>query len=389
MDQIFFHVDLDAFFASVEQHDDPALKGKPVIVGAAPGKRGVVSTCSYEAREFGVHSAMPISEASRRCPAGIFLPVRMKRYAEISKLIMEILGEFTPEMRQLSIDEALLDMTGTQRLWGCPEDAAARIKKRIAEQAGLTVSIGAGPNKYIAKVASGYNKPDGLTIIVPGGEKNFMRSLSIEKLWGAGEKTRKALADIGIGSIAQLQEASPAKLKARFGQAGAKFLITAATGQDPGVFLDETVSRSMSVERTFQFDTCDMESILSLLRQFSDELIARLWSENLCSCCLGIKIRYDDFSSITRQCVRESGYEASEEAYSDAAKLLRQNWDGKRPIRLIGASFMNLQPAGSTQTNLFESGHERESCAQRAVLALQQKGKGRITRARYLKNKPE
>lgn len=389
MTPVFFHVDLDAFFASVEQCDNPSLKGRALIVGAMPGSRGVVSTCSYEARKYGVHSAMPISEAFRRCPSGVFLPVRMNRYAEVSKQIMKILGEFTPEMQQLSIDEALLDMTGTQRLWGSPEKAAALVKNKIAAQTGLTISIGIGANKYIVKVASGFRKPDGLTIVAPGEEEKFMAALPIEKLWGAGEKTRDALAAIGIGSIRELQTASLEILRRKFGPAGAKFLIASARGQDPGVFQEETASRSMSTERTFQNDTFDEEAVLDLLRQFSDELIARLWTERLASCCLGIKIRYDDFSSITRQCARGCGYRTSEEVYQDAAMLLKKNWDRKRPLRLIGASLMNLQPEGNVQAELFGPEHEKERCAHEAVLALQKKGKGKITRARYLKNKPD
>ncbi|HPS14387.1 MAG TPA: DNA polymerase IV, partial [Spirochaetales bacterium] len=174
MASVYFHVDLDAFFASVERRDNPQFAGKPIIVGALPGRRGVVSTCSYEARAFGVHSAMPISEAFQRCPQGIFLPVRMGRYAEVSRQVMAILRSFTPDLKQLSIDEALLDMTGTQRLWGTSKEAALKIKNKVSKELGLTVSIGIGANRYVAKVASGYRKPDGLTIVEEGEEQGFL-----------------------------------------------------------------------------------------------------------------------------------------------------------------------------------------------------------------------
>jgi len=286
--RIFFHVDLDAFFASVEQTDNPALRGKPVIVGAAPGHRGVVSTCSYEARAFGLHSAMPISEAFRRCPQGVFLPVRMSRYSEVSKNIMRILSGFTPDIMQISIDEAMLDMTGTRRLWGEPEDAAALLKKKVADETGLTISIGASANRYVAKIASGIRKPDGFLLVPEGGEGEFMRSLPLERLWGAGEKTRKILMDSGIGTIAQLQTVSLAILEGKFGKAGAAFLSAASRGEDPGIFSGEAKSQSMSAERTFEFDTTDREAVGDLLLLIAEDYLpvnaVETWSNFQAAC---------------------------------------------------------------------------------------------------------
>ncbi|HRY80223.1 MAG TPA: DNA polymerase IV, partial [Spirochaetia bacterium] len=254
-----FHVDMDAFYASVEQLDRPELAGMPVIVGAAPGHRGVVSTCSYEARAFGVHSAMPISEAVRLCPGGIFLPVRMERYLELSRTVMDILGEFSPDLRQISVDEAFLDMTGTEGLWGAPREAATRLKEEVRNRTGLTVSVGAASNRYIAKIASGFRKPDGLTIVPPGGEEEFMSGLPIGKLWGAGEKTQERFRELGIRSVPQLRAIGKAGLSALFGNAGGAFLYAAACGQDPGIFRTEPGSRSMSTERTFGRDIADPE----------------------------------------------------------------------------------------------------------------------------------
>ncbi len=270
-----FHVDLDAFFASVEQIDRPELKGKPVIVGAAPGRRGVVSTCSYEARAFGLHSAMPISEAYRRCPQGVYLPVRMQRYEEISREIMDILKDFTPDLHQLSIDEALMDMTGTERLWGEPENAAMRIKEKIREATGLTISIGVSINSYVAKIASGLRKPDGLCIVREGGEKDFMARLPLEKLWGAGEKTRTLLNGLGIHSVAELQGLPLSLLEVKLGRAAARFLSEAALGRDPGIYNVESRRSSMSGERTFERDTSERQRLIDALRLISDELAAR------------------------------------------------------------------------------------------------------------------
>ena len=200
---VFFHVDLDAFFASVEQLDNPAYRGKPVIVGGL-GMRGVVSTASYEARKFGVHSAMPIGRARALCPHGIFLKTRMQRYHEKSKEIMGIFKNFSPDVQQLSVDEAFLDMTGTEKIFGDTETAARRLKNTILEQTGLKVSVGAASNKYIAKIASGQSKPDGLLVIPPGGESAFMQSLRLSEVWGIGGKTRARLAEAGLTSIAEI-----------------------------------------------------------------------------------------------------------------------------------------------------------------------------------------
>jgi len=226
--KVIFHVDLDAFFASVEQRDDPSLKGKPVIVGARPGHRGVVSTCSYEARAFGIRSAMPISEAYRRCPGGVYLAPRIGRYAQVSSHVMEVFSSFTPEMQRVSIDEAFLEMTGTERLWGTPEEAARLLKAKVLGKTGLGISIGIAPNRYVAKIASGLRKPDGLVIVAPEGIDAFMLQLPLAKLWGAGEKTQARFRELGILSVAQLASFGEAQLASLFGVAGGAFLYGAA-----------------------------------------------------------------------------------------------------------------------------------------------------------------
>ena len=385
MRHIFFHVDLDAFFASVEQRDHPEFKGKPVIVGAAPGHRGVVSTCSYEARAFGLRSAMPISEAFKRCPQGIYLPVRMRRYAEVSREIMSILADYTPDTMQLSIDEAMLDMTGTRRLWGEPEQAARLIKKSILDATGLTVSIGASANRYVAKIASGLRKPDGFLLVEEGGERDFMRSLPLEKLWGAGEKTREALRKIGVATIAELQALPQSILESKFGKAGAAFLHAAASGEDPGFFSGETKSQSISGERTFERDTTDRDTVRDVLRLIADELAARVCDERFWSCTIGLKLRFEDFSTISRQFTREAPYASADEIYDDAVLLLDRNWDGKNPIRLVGASLQNVRKEACAQGQLFENEKKKSEDVRRAIQALDKSGTGHLVRAKYLK----
>ncbi|HOI21994.1 MAG: DNA polymerase IV [Spirochaetia bacterium] len=378
-----FHVDLDAFFASVEQIDRPELKGKPVIVGAAPGRRGVVSTCSYEARAFGLHSAMPISEAYRRCPQGVYLPVRMQRYEEISREIMDILKDFTPDLHQLSIDEALMDMTGTERLWGEPENAAMRIKEKIREATGLTISIGVSINSYVAKIASGLRKPDGLCIVREGGEKDFMARLPLEKLWGAGEKTRTLLNGLGIHSVAELQGLPLSLLEVKLGRAAARFLSEAALGRDPGIYNVESRRSSMSGERTFERDTSERQRLIDALRLISDELAARTIRGDS-ACTLGLKLRFSDFSCIHRQFSRDEAFVSAGEILEGAIGLLDENWDGRRPVRLIGISLQGLKPLSAFQSSLFQEGPSKSEKARRVMQEIDSKGLGQLVRARFL-----
>ena len=254
---VIFHVDMDAFYASVEQNDHPEYRGKPVIIGARPGTRGVVSACSYEARKFGVHSAMPISRAYRLCPKGIYLPVRMKRYQEVSARIMELFGDFTPVVRQISVDEAFLDMTGTRRLFGDPEEAARAIKERVRTETGCTISIGIASNHYVAKMASEYGKPDGLYRVEEGREEEFLDKLRLGDLWGVGGKTLERLEELNITTVSRLREFSEGILSSMLGKAAGAYLYSAARGRNPGVFSEEPKSRSISNEITFPEDTRD------------------------------------------------------------------------------------------------------------------------------------
>jgi DNA polymerase-4 len=384
--RVFFHVDLDAFFASVEQLDDPELKGRPVIVGAMPGRRGVVSTCSYEARAFGVHSAMPISEAFKRCPQGVYLPPRGRRYAEKSAEVMSVFEEFTPDLSRMSIDEAFLDMTGTERLWGPPEEAARLLKLAVRERTGLSISVGVAPNPYVAKIASGLRKPDGLVVVEPGRVELFMLELPLGKLWGAGEKTQDRFRELGILSTAQLASFGQAQMAAIFGKAGGAFLYDAVRGRDPGLLSGaEAGSRSMSAETTFERDCADRERIEAVLLALSDELAYRLWAEGFRSRTLVLKLRFHDFTTLIRRATRAAYYLSSQETLAGAMALLDKSWDGRSEIRLLGLGLAELEKEGSSmQGELFADDNERGRRAQAAIFEIERKGLGKITRARLL-----
>jgi DNA polymerase-4 len=386
--RVVFHVDLDAFFASVEQLDDPSLKGLPIVVGALPGHRGVVSTCSYEARAFGVRSAMPISEAVKRCPQARFLRPRIERYAELSSKVMEIFASFTPGVRQVSIDEAFLDMTGTERLWGPPEEAARLLKSRVAEGTGLSISIGVGPNRYVAKIASGLRKPDGLVIVTGDQVETFMLALPLSKLWGAGEKTQERFRELGILSMAQLASFDEGRLASIFGKAGGAFLYDAVRGRDGwGMSHDEeeASSKSISAETTFERDTADRESVEDVLLSLSGELAYRLWDEGFKSRTLVLKLRLHDFSTLSRRKTRSAYYLGSAEAFKDALELLDKSWDGRTEVRLLGLGFADLErAAGGSQGELFPDGSERKRKVEGAVFEIERKGLGKITKARLL-----
>ncbi|MBQ6673727.1 MAG: DNA polymerase IV [Spirochaetia bacterium] len=370
MQNVFFCADMDAFFASVEQHDNPDYKGKPLIVGGMEGHRGVVSACSYEARKFGVHSAMPSSTAHKLCPNGIFVPVRMARYKEVSDHIMEIFSRFAPEVIQNSIDEAFLDLTGTDRLMGPPVEVASKIKACVKEETGLTVSIGIGENRYLAKLASDYRKPDGLYQVEKGKEIEFIDSIPLKKLWGIGKSTYSRLEKSGITSAAQIRSFSSTILEGIFGKGASDFLSAIAWGKDPGICSMEHKSRSISNEITFDQDVGDYavlrETLLGLSHQITFRLLKKGWSSKT----LALKIRLDNFSTSTIQVTQDNAFTSAEEVFQASLALLQKKWDRKRNIRLIGLGFQNADETGKTQLQLFDDIHEKQNKVEKAVLNL-------------------
>ena len=387
MSGLWFHVDLDAFFAAVERLDDPSLDGKPIVVGARPEGRGVVSTCSYEARAFGVHSAMPIGEAFRRCPSAIFLPVRMERYFEMSESVFSVFREFCPEVERISIDEAFLNMEGMKRLLGESREAAIFLKEKVLESTGLRVSVGVASNRYVAKIASGLEKPDGLVIVEGGDEFRFMSDLPLSKLWGAGEKTQERFRDLGILTMEDLTAKEEVELRRLFGEAGGRFLYLACRGQDLPIFEGRSSARSISTETTFERDLVDREALEASLLEMSCGVIFRLRREGGQARTLAFKLRLADFSTTSRRMTRATGYRTSIEVFSDAKELLDRIWDGRTPIRLAGLGFADLEVADkATQAELFARDDRRERF-ERALLDIEEKSRSRLTPARLVGKK--
>jgi len=389
MARIIFHIDIDAFYASVEQIDNPSLKGKPIIVGAKPGGRGVVSTCSYEARKYGIKSAMPISQAYRLCPQGIYLPVRMSRYLEVSKIVMLILRDYTPFFQQISVDEAFLDMTGTRRLFGPPKDLAGKIKKRVYNDTGLTISIGVAPNRYIAKLASEYGKPDGLCIVEKGKEEEFIDKLELKDLWGLGKKTHNRLKELNITTIDKLRAYPLPLLSSILGIATGNYLYNAVRGREVDIHQQETKSHSISSETTFQEDRRDLPGIKRTIMELSHEVMFRLLNDKYRSKTVVLKLRYADFTTVNIQKSLKHWVSSAEEFYGISLELLRKKWDKSRALRLIGVGLANLVPKKDTeQQELFGDINDKKRKVEETVTEIKKKiGKVTLTKASLLKYK--
>lgn len=386
---VFLHVDLDAFFASVEQLDFPEYRGKPVIVGGKPGdRRSVVSTCSYEARKFGVHSAMSTAKAYELCPKGIYVYGRMYRYHEKSCEVMNIFNEFSPDVQQMSIDEAFIDITGTERLFGSPEDAARKLKQRVFDKTGLTVSVGIASNKYIAKIASGMSKPDGLFYVRSGQEEEFMRSLPLEKIWGVGTKTRERLHSAGFFTSQSIFNASLSLLKSIFGECTASFLYNAVRGIEVETFDHRTSAKSISAEHTFEYDITDSYVLETALLQLSQDVFFRLLKEQLHSKTVHLKIRYEDFSTVSIQETQKQVFATSEALFDKAKELFYKKYERGRGIRLLGAGVQNVEKGlGEDQGELFDFGQSKIQMLEKTILALKEQNPDiPLKKARLLTN---
>lgn len=333
------HVDMDAFFASVEQLDNPDLRGKPVIVGGQ-SCRGVVSTCSYEARRYGVHSAMSMAEARKLCPHGEYVPVRMRRYQEVSQKIMSIFHDFTPLVEQLSIDEAFLDVSGMEKLYHNTEEIGWLIKKRIAAETGLTASVGLAPNKFLAKMASDLQKPDGFTIIRHAEAAKFIADFPVTKIFGIGRMAEKSLLQYGIATIGQLAAADNNVLKKVFGK-NADSVHRLAQGIDERPVVTESVPKSIGRETTFTQDLFTEEQCRRELLKLSGQTGFRLRSKGYSGHTLTLKVKFTDFRIVTRSITSETDICCDEEIYALSVKLLHEV-DQKKGIRLLGVTVSNL-----------------------------------------------
>jgi len=347
------HLDMDAFYPAVEVLDNPELKGKPVIVGGRK-ERGVVASASYEARKFGVHSAQPIAKAMRLCPKGIFLPVRMSRYKEVSEQIFEIFHRFTPLVEPLSIDEAFLDVTGSTRLFGNPVDIAKEIKQMVFKEIGLTVSAGVAPSKFVAKIASDMDKPDGLTIVPPDRIREFLDPLPIKKMWGVGKVTQKALAGLNIRTFRDLSLTAVKVLEQKFGKHGIK-MHQLSMGIDEREVVPEHEAKSIGHEETFPHDIIEVDEAKKELLSLANRVSRRMRRNSVTGTTITLKVKYNDFVQITRSKTLPKSTEDGREIYSIACSLLEKTKVGKRPVRLLGISLSQLSFLGpESQLTLFE-----------------------------------
>lgn len=381
MDRTILHVDLDAFFAAVEQRDRPELRGKPVIVGGDPRGRGVVSAASYEARAFGVHSAMSLQEAVRRCPDGIFLPVDGRRYQQASRDVMAVLRRFTPQVEPISIDEAFLDVTGSTALFGDGAAIATRIKAAVRDEVGLTASVGVAANKLVAKVASDLRKPDGLVVVAPGEEAAFLAPLSIGRLWGVGQKTAAALADFRVRTIGDLAALPRDVVVRRFGKHGAS-LVDRARGIDADPIHEGDPAKSVGHEHTFDVDTSDPEVIERTLLAMAEGVSGRLRSAGVRASTIAVKVRDTSFRTITRQRTLPEPTDLTEPIFRAALELARPEVRGTR-IRLLGVTASNL--GEREQLSLFATEDPRRRAAIEAADALRRRyGSDAVTRGRLV-----
>lgn len=349
---MILHCDMDAFYASVEERDRPELVGKPVIVGGAPEKRGVVSAANYVARRYGVHSAMPSVIAHRLCPNGIYLPPRISYYAEISKQIRDIFEQFTPLVEPLSLDEAFLDVTGSEQLFGSATEIGLRIKQTVRKETGLVVSVGVAPNKFLAKIASDIRKPDGFFVVE--NVQEFLDPLPVERLWGVGKQSSKVFEKLGIRTIGQLRQWPIETLESRFGRHG-EHLWQLAHGIDDDPVVAEREAKSISHETTFEQDIDDLEILRAFLVELTEQVAWRLRRHGLKGRTVHLKVRFADFSLITRSQTLPEPTDITHELWQTADEMLRHRMPPNRqPIRLIGMGVSGFDTTGLVQRQLFD-----------------------------------
>ena len=393
MSRRILHLDMDAFFAAVEQLDFPQYRGKPVIVGADPkggAGRGVVATASYEARKYGVHSALPISLAYQRCPHAVYLRGRYERYSEISRQLIATLNEFTPVIEKISIDEAFLDITKSLALFGSAEKIGYQIKKRIYDDLGLVASIGIAPNKFLAKVASDLEKPDGFVVVKEGEEKEFLKSLPISRLWGVGKKTEAALKQMDIETIGQIAHMPEQDLSRRFGKWGSA-LWRLANGIDHRSVKPWETQKSISQETTFDEDTGDEEAIHKTLLGLAESLSRLMRKSKLKGRTVTLKIRLEDFSTFTRSKTLSDFVDSTQILKGVAIGLYKKFNKKNMKVRLLGIGVSQLNSVSGEQLGLFDQEAPLDAKMTKLLDSLQDKyGEGAVKRAALLdKTKPQ
>jgi DNA polymerase IV len=357
-----FHVDMDAFFVSVEELFDPSLKGKPVVVGGQRNERGVVSAASYAARKFGVHSAMPLRTAAKLCPQAIFVDGHPERYRECSEKVYKVLTTFSPQIEMASIDEAYLDMTGTARLHGPPLKAAHKLHQRMKEETRLNCSIGIGSSRLIAKVSSGQAKPNGVLLIVTGEEAKFLAPLDVREIPGVGKVMEKHLHALGIQKVGDLARLEESELEERFGKWGLA-LAGKSRGEDAGGWFDsevgaDTAAKSISHEHTYNEDTADANQLEATLMRLSEMVGRRLREANFYARTLQLKLRYKDFTTITRAYTLPVATQLDGEIFEQVRTLFRKNWKQGSHVRLLGVQTSSFE-AQPEQISLLENSQQK------------------------------
>ena len=388
----YFHVDMDAFFVSVEELFDPSLKGKAVVVGGRPNERGVVSAASYEARKFGVHSAMPLRTAYKLCPQAIFVDGHPDRYRDCSHQVYGVLCAFSPLVEMASIDEAYIDMTGTERLYGPPLRAAHLLHERMKATTRLNCSVGIATSRLVAKISSDQAKPNGILWIIPGQEAAFLAPLEVRKVPGVGKVTEKNLHALGIRKVGDLACLDEAFLEERFGKWGLA-LAGKSRGADAGGWYDtaigeDTGPKSISHEHTFGVDTADLAQLESTLARLSEMVGRRLREHGLHARTIQLKLRYSDFSTITRAHSVNRPTQLDTELFAEIRELFRANWKPGAAVRLLGVNASSLDETVDQMDLLDEGRHERWSRALAAADRLRDKfGESAVSLAASMKGK--
>jgi DNA polymerase-4 len=366
------HIDLDAFFVSVEQAENPQLKGKPVVVGGRPQGRGVVASASYEARAFGLHAGMPLATASRLCPQAIFIQGSFPKYREASRKFMAILADFSPFLEPMGLDEAYLDATGFESIHGSIRQMAVKIKQRIKDELGLTASIGIAGGKVIAKVASELAKPDGLLEVAAGKERSFLAPLAIARLPGIGKKTEQKLKSLNINTIGKLSTMSLKALKSHFGASG-EVLRRFARGIDDREVEPPAAAKSISRETTFGQDTRDLSMLKSTLRYLGERVGADLRQKGKRARCVTLKLRYADFTTITRRQTLSQTTDSDQTIFDTGQKLLNKALsEEKQAVRLIGIGVSELVEAGK-QLDMLDTSAQRQEQLNKAIDRIRKK----------------
>ena len=372
MARCIFHIDLDAFFVSVEQVLNPELKGKPVIVGGDPERRGVVASASYEARPFGIHSGMPSAKARRLCPQAIFIRSHFSLYKDASAKFMNILGDFSPQIEPLGFEEAYLDVTGCEEPYGSHRQLALAIKERINKELKLTGSVGIATCKVVAKIASDLCKPDGLLEIAPGEEQAFLNPLPVAKLPGVGKKTEQTLKEMGITTIGELASLPLGTIKRQFGATGA-VLHSYARGIDEREVEAPGEAKSISQQLTFARDTLDRNFLEANLHNLCQEVCQDLRSQNKRAKCVAIRLRYADFKTITRQVILREASDVTQVIFATAQQLLSKALaQQEKPVRLIGIRISSLVGEGK-QLPMFDSGTKKPEHLDKAIDKIRRK----------------